>query len=233
LNEKETKVKRNSVLMLPIVTVSVAAAACLFAVPASATLITSLPGGTVEAMPGINYFGAEPQTFGPGITWSSTNASNQGGSVFGYTGGYGFLGNGFWDGSLGSMAGVNDSKAAWNATDTMTFSFSTPVSAVGGFLNYVPESSNPTVIAVYDTLGNLIESANLTFTTGGGFNSGEFLGFSESTADIGSFQLTDNYVGITNLTVSGLPVNVPEPASLGLMGFALAGLGLAQRMRKR
>jgi hypothetical protein len=227
LNEKETKVKRNSVLMLPIVTVSVAAAACLFAVPASATLITSLPGGTVETMPVINYFGAGPQTFGPGITWSSTNAINQGGSVFGYTGGYDFAGNGFWNGSLGPMAGLNDSKDVYSVTDTMTFSFSTPVSAVGGFLNYVPGSANPTVIAVYDTLGNLIESANLTFTTGGGLNSGQFLGFSEATADIGSFRLTDNYIGLTGLTVS-----VPEPASLGLIGLALAGFGLARRMRK-
>ena len=87
-------------------------AAGLTARPASATVVTSIPGGTVVPMPALNYFGPGPQVFGPGITWTSTNAVNQGGSVFGYTGGYGFSGNGFWDGSLGPMAGLNDSKAS-------------------------------------------------------------------------------------------------------------------------
>ena len=76
---------------------------------AQAALVTSLPGGTVFPMPAIGYFGPGPQSFGPGITWSSTNSSHQGGSVFGYTGGYGFGGNGYWDGSIGPMAGLNDS----------------------------------------------------------------------------------------------------------------------------
>ncbi len=194
----------------------------LAVVPAGASVITSLPGGSVIPMPAVGYFGPGPEVFGPEITWTSTNASNQGGSVFGYTGGYGFDVNGYWDGSLGPMAGVNDSYDSWDVTDTMTFAFATPVSAVGGFIDYVP-GSTPTTIAVYDTGKNLIESYNLTFTTGGGTNTGQFLGFQESGPTIASFTLTDNYVGLTDLTI--LPTPEPGtflPAAAGLL--AVAGL---------
>jgi len=207
-------------------------AAGLTAHPATASVVTSLPGGTVVPMPATNAFGPGPEVFGPGITWSSTNASNQGGSVFGYTGGYGFLGNGFWTGGLGPMAGLNDSTDAYGVTDTMTFAFSTPKSAVGGFLNYVPFSSNPTTIAVYDSGHNLIESFNLTFLTGGGPDTGEFFGFQESTSDISYFTLTDNYVGLTNLTYLESPA-VPEPSSIMLLGLGLAGIGAIGWLKKR
>jgi hypothetical protein len=206
--------------------------ACLVAVvaagltvrPASASVVTSIPGGTVVPMPVLNAFGPGPQVFGPGITWTSTNATNQGGSVFGYTNGYGFIGNGFWDAAAGPMAGLNDSKDVYGVTDTMTFALSTPQSAVGGFLNYVPGSANPTTIAVYDSTHTLIESFDLTFLTGGGTDTGAFFGFQESTADISFFTLTDNYVGLTNLTILQAPA-VPEPSSLTLLGLGLASFG--------
>jgi len=78
----------------------------LLVVQAGATVIIGQVGSNLP-MPNVNYFGTGPQTFG-NYTWSSTNASTQGGSVYGYTGGYGYLANGFWDGALGPMAGVND-----------------------------------------------------------------------------------------------------------------------------
>jgi hypothetical protein len=196
---------------------------------ASASVVTSIPGGTVVPMPSVNYFGPGPQSFGPGITWSSTNASNQGGSVFGYTGGYGFGGNGFWDGALGPMAGVNDSFDDYGVTDTMTFAFATPLSAVGGFLNYVPFGSTPTTIAVYNSSSTLIESYNLTFLTGGGTDTGQFLGFQESSPEISYFTLTDNYIGITDLTISGA---VPEPAEI-LPLAALLGVVAFGYVRRR
>jgi hypothetical protein len=197
----------------------------LLAVQAGATVVTSIPGGTVIPMPVLNYFGPGPQTFS-GVTWSSTNASTQGGSVFGYTGGYGFGSNGSWDGSLGPMAGVNDANVIYGVTDTMAFSFATPVMAVGGFINYYPDAiTTPTVIAVYDSSLNLIESFTLSFSTGGGTNSGFFFGFQETTP-ISQFTLTDNYVGITNLTVA----SVPEPGTLTLIGTGLIGaFGLIRR----
>jgi len=205
-----------------------AMAICLMANPAAAVLVNSLPGGTVIPMPTLEYWGPGPQVFGPGITWSSTNASNQGGSVFGFTGGYGFLGNGYWDLNIGPMAGLNDSFDVYGFTDTMTFAFSTPVWGVGGFMNYVPGGSTPTVISVYDSSMNLIESTILNFNTGGGSNTGFFYGFLENSPTISYFSLTDNYIGITDLTTA-----VPEPATLFLIGSGLIGLaGFRKKFKK-
>jgi hypothetical protein len=209
----------------------------LTAGPASASLVTSIPGGTVVPMPAINYFGPGPQTFGPGITWASTNATHQGGSVFGYTGVYSYLANGLWNGSLGPMAGLSDSFDAYGVMDTMTFSFATPVGAVGGFLNYAPDSTD-TIIAAYNSSGALIESDALTFVTGGGTNTGMFPGYQESTADIARFTLTDNFIGITDLTL-GPPLAVPAPMlgsgpwSVIILGGALALFHLSRRVNRR
>jgi hypothetical protein len=180
-----------------------------------AALVTSLPGGTVIPMPDSVYFGPGPLTFGPGIAWSSTNAFYGGGSVFGSTGSYGFGPNGSWDG-FGPFAGLNDTFIRFNVTDTMTFAFSTPVSAVGGFMNYAPDGSTPTIIAVYDASNTLIESAELTFITGGGTNTGFFFGFQEASNTISYFRLTDNYIGITNLTTKVIP-NAIAPIMLLLL----------------
>lgn len=197
----------------------------LTALPASATVVGSISGGVIQPMPAVDYFGGGPQVFGSGITWSSTNLFYQGGSVFGYTGGYGFVGNGSWDGGLGPMAGLNDSTDAYGVTDTMTFAFSSPVSAVGGFINYVPGSANNTVLAVYDSGMNLIESYSTNAFISSSTNDGVFIGFDEGVSNISYFTLTDNYVGITNLTTA-----VPEPETYAML---LAGLGLLGFMAHR
>jgi hypothetical protein len=209
---------------------------CLAMVPAGASVITSLPGGTIVPMPAVNYFGGAPQVFGPGITWTSTNGGSQGGSVFGYNGGYGFSGNGSWDGSF-VMAGLNDSFDNYSVTDTMTFTFLTPIDAVGGFLSYVPGGSTATTIAIYDSLDNLIESFNLTFLTDGSNNSGQFYGFQASGAIISKFTLTDNYIGIRDLTIGSSVAEVPEPGTFlpvaaGLLALAAIGRRKIQALRQ-
>jgi len=219
-------------LLMPLTTVVI-----LMVVQAGASVVTSIPGGTVIPIPAIDCsaplfacFGPGPFTFGPGVTWKSTNAFNNAGSVFGFTAAFSFGGNGIWTGALGPMAGLNDSTDRYGSTDTMTFTFTTPVSAVGGFLNYEPGGSTPTTIAVHDAHGNLIESPfNLTFSTGGN-DHGFFFGFKESGPIIKSFTLTDNFIGITNLTTAA----IPEPSSLllitsgllGVIGFSRRRLGL-------
>jgi hypothetical protein len=210
-------------------------AVCFLAVSqAGAAVVFSLPSSAYIQMPTANYFGGGPES-GVGYTWSSTNDGIlccQGGSVFGYTGGYGFGNNGVWTGSLGPMAGVNDSFDVYGVTDTMTFAFTTPVSIIGGFLNYVPGGSTPTTIAVYDSGMNLIESYNLTFLTGQVTDAGQTLGFQEATADISYFTMTGNYIGIVSVT--GTETLVPEPGSMMLLGSGiLLAIGLGRRRFSR
>lgn len=78
----------------------------LMSIGASGAVVTSWTGGTVQTFPVLEYYGPGPISFGPGITWSSTNANTQGGSSFGLTFNYSFLGNGYW--SFFDMAGLND-----------------------------------------------------------------------------------------------------------------------------
>ena len=194
--------------------------ACLLVVQAGASLVTAIPGGTVVSMPAADYFGGGPQTFGTvnPITWSSTNTSNGGGSAFGLASTYNFGPSGAWTGALGPMAGLNDNTDFWGSTDTMTFAFSHPVNAVGGFLNYYIYGSTSTTIAVWDANWNLIDTYDLSFVTNGNNDTGAFYGFAEPNSTISYFTLTDNYIGIVGLTYA-----TPEPASLLLLGSGLLG----------
>lgn len=197
-----------------------ALSALLFVLQAGATVTKGLPNTGTLFVPGVNYYGSGPQVYG-GYTWTSTNAIYQGGSAYGDTDAYGFGANGYWDGSLGPMVGLNDSFDNWSVTDTMTFAFATPVHSVGGFFNYQPGGSTPTTLSVYDTSCNPIESYNLTFLTGGGVNTGEWILFTESTP-IGYFTMSDNYVGV---------LATPEPGSLTLLGTGV--IGLAEILRRK
>jgi hypothetical protein len=189
---------------------------------AQASPVTSLTGGTIIPMPDngtIPVQTAGPEVFGPGITWTSTSNS----SVFGYSGGYGFAANGFWNGLLGPMAGlVVDSG-------TMTFAFANPVSGVGGYINSNndPAQPEPFTIAIYGNGFELLDSADILFTTAIDPNGGQFFGFERPVSEIKYFTLSNDFVGITNLTVAGGAV--PEPGTLMLLGAGVAGLAARRR----
>ena len=178
--------------------------------------VTALPGGVVLPMPLINAFGAGPQNLAPGVDWSSANN----GSVYGYSGSYGFADNGGWSGL--TMAGTNDRGS------TMMLAFSQAVSGVGAFLNYAPLYYGPATIAVYDATHTLIESTTLTFSTNGSQNQGEFHGFLENSPSISYFTMTGAYIGAANFTVQA----VPEPETYAMLLAGLGLLGVAARRRK-
>ncbi len=212
-------------------TVRLAAILCMtlvFAVasvPAKAALVTSISGGTVIDMVPVDssYRGDGPITFGSGVTWTAT----YGDAVFGYDSGYGFGGNGYWNGLV--MAGLN------SASGSMTFSFENPVDAVGGFLNYAVPDVGTAIIGIYDELDNLIEETMLSFFTGGGLNSGYFFGFDLDSPLISYFKLSNAYIGIAHLTIGGQgdPTSiVPEPSTLLMLSLGLIGLAGVRRRRR-
>jgi hypothetical protein len=108
------------------------------------------------------------------------------------------------------MAGLNSPADPLGSVDTMTFEFATPVSGVGGFMNYDPGFGNP-VIAVYDSGNNLIESHTLNFNVNGANNSGSFYGFLQDRAVIKYFRLSDSFIGITNLSTTMFTPHPPAP----------------------
>ena len=201
----------------------------VFAGVANAVLVTSLPEGTVVSIPNLGSWGTGPQTF-DGIVWTSTNSEHNYGSVFGSTTSYGFGSNGTWYSPFGPYVGLN------SPSDTMTFTFTTPVSGVGGFMNYAPNSNyGIPVISAYDSSNNLIESytLNWNFNNYGASNSGFFYGFSEDSATIKYFTLSNSFIAITNLTTT-TSAPVPIPGALVLFGSGLLGLvGIGRKKFRR
>jgi hypothetical protein len=219
--------KARTAKMKAMLVLAAAAGALVAASPASAALITSPGSLSYYAFPNVNLFTTGPETVAPGITWTSTNATNQGGSVYGWSNGYGFSSNGFSSGI--PLAGLNDSSDVYGSIDTQTFTFSTPVNGVGGVLNWVPSNGNPVYIQALNSSNQVVDSLTLSpGSSAPGTNSvtpNQFYGFLDATADISSFTLTDGYVSVIGgLYAGNAPGPVPGAGVAGLAALALAGL---------
>ncbi|MEM7224072.1 MAG: PEP-CTERM sorting domain-containing protein [Pseudomonadota bacterium] len=166
-----------------------------------------------------------------------TGSPNTG--LFLMAGGWGFLSNGSWDVGINGFVGANDARPG-----SLFFAFNDgPVSGVGGFMNYCPDSGcNPStgqpadlVIFALDNAMQILEAYNITavadISTPGAANAGGFRGIERATNDIHFFQVFGSVPGVASLSFSRIQNDIPEPASLTLFLVALGGLGFLARRR--
>jgi hypothetical protein len=206
----------------------------------NASPITSLSGGTVLNFPAVNLNTPGPETVASGVTWTSTESD----AFYGYTSlPDNFSTNGYWNGSPPYVGMDEDDQS-------MQFAFSTPVSAVGGIVDWYifPDTGGyyPASMSVYNSSDVLIETLQLydNSTNANLVTPDAFHGFQESTADISYFVLAGDYAGIQDLAfVSSASTcgdlspaacaATPLPSTWTMMLLGLAGLFLTYSGTKK
>lgn len=163
---------------------------------------------------------------GEDVTASSPNSS-----LYLYNGGWGLNANGSWD------SGRNGYMGLWPNNGPVRVSFNdAPISGFAFFMNYIPNFEAPTVLSAYDAGGTLLESFDVTnlaaISTPNGVNAGEVRGIQRGAADIAYLEITGKGTVLDDLTFGRGGQQVPEPATLGLFGLAIAALGSVRRKKK-
>ena len=168
-----------------------------------------------------------PVTLAYGAIFTSTNNNSTIGDL-----NYSLFDNGSWNAGRDGFTGLNEDSG------TMTFVLPYEVNYVGGFMNYSSPLTTGTnvIISAFDSFNKELVSYTLNNTDGaistpGGTNEGAFRGILWTDPLIKTFQISNSYVVLDDLTF-GTAV-VPVPAALWLFGSGLLGLVAVARRKVR
>ena len=175
-------------------------------------------------------------TFGPIIVDSYTFTAAPGGggnsgqgSVVGQ-GGYGLLSNGSFGGNavyIGVDSGTGFAQLILNGG---------PVSQLGFFFNYAPDSGSAPTISALDSFGNVFASYDLAalapISTPSGFNQFAFRGIASNSTNIFGLRFGGSYILATGTADGQVVTGVPEPGTWAMMLIGFGAVGFAMRRRK-
>ncbi|HEY3997416.1 MAG TPA: hypothetical protein VGO93_01030 [Candidatus Xenobia bacterium] len=169
--------------------------------------------------------GAVTQCLGSGVS-----VTTHGLGVINYSGGWNVSPNAAWSGR--PLIGENACGAT--STPPIVFKFATPVSQVGGCMTYDPSFGGCTHLIALNSSCVVLTDIDLNTsacgkicTAGCPTNSGAFRGFTDSTAEISSFEIVGGVPAIgPSLTFGPAVAAAPEPPLPLILGslFGVAAL---------